>query len=59
MRLKIIKFKKKNKVGSSLFYIIVGYKYKGISKKFIFEQLGVLNYKHPKLLSINLMRLGY
>jgi hypothetical protein len=59
MRLKVIKLKKKQKVNSSLFYIIVGYKYKGKSKNFLFEKLGYLNFKRPKLFGINLMRLGY
>jgi hypothetical protein len=59
MRLKIIKFKKKKKPGSSLFEIIVGYKYKQKSKNFFFEKIGYLNFKHPKLLGINIMRLGY
>jgi len=60
MRIKIIKLKKKKKIGSSLFEIIVGYKYKRKSKKFLFEKLGFLNIKKsPKLLGLNIMRLGY
>lgn len=59
MRLKFIKLQKKKKLGSSLYYIIVRYKYKKKSKNFIFEILGYLNFKRPKLLGINLMRLGY
>lgn len=59
MRLKVIKLKKKKKIGSSLFEIIVGYKYKRKSKNFFFEKLGYLNFKRPKILGINIMRLGY
>jgi len=59
MRRKIIKFKKKFKVNSSIYYITVGYKCKKKSKNFFFENLGVLNFKHSRLMVINYMRLGY
>jgi len=59
MKLKVKKLKKKKKIGSSLFEIIVGFKYKRKSKNFLFEKLGYLNFKRPKLLGINVMRLGY
>jgi hypothetical protein len=59
MRLKIIKLKKKYKVNSNIYYIMVGYKCKRKSKNFLFENLGVLNLKHSRLMIINFMRLGY
>lgn len=59
MRVKVIKLRKKNKVNSRIYHIIVGYKYKGRSKLLVFKKIGMINLKHPKLMFINSMLLGY
>jgi len=58
MRVNIIKLKKKHKTNSKVFIIYVGFKSQHSSKRLITENLGIINIKHPKLLNINMSKLG-
>jgi len=56
MKSLVIKFYKKAKSNSNIFYIIVGYK--KVKSSFL-ERLGVLNLMRPRLLLVNVRRLGF